>query len=264
MIYKGKTIWITGASSGIGKAMAIEISREKCRLILSGRDQEKLLETEDRCKKEGSQVQTIPFDLEDPISVQEAINSVISSNPMIDALFLIGGISQRALVKESSLEIDRRIMEVNFFSNVALSKAVLPLMLKNGGGQIAVASSIVGKFGFPYRSTYAASKHALHGFFESLMIEHIADQIKVSIILPGRVHTNISLKAMTAKGEEYGKLDDGQAHGMPVDAAAKKIISKLTAEKREIFVGGKELLMVHIKRFFPSLFFKIASKIKAT
>lgn len=264
MNFTGKTIWITGATSGIGKAMALQLSKHQCKLIISGRDASSLEETSTQCIAEGSQVQTVAFDLGTIDSVDKAIQEVLATNESIHGLYLVGGLSQRSLIAETPIQNDRKLMEVNFFANVALSKAVLPLMLRNGGGQIAVTSSIVGKFGFPYRSTYAASKHALHGFFESLRLEHLDDHIKVSLIILGRVQTNISLKAINASGESYGKMDDGQAGGIPAEEAARKILQGLKKEKKEILVGGKELLMVHIRRFFPGIFYKLAAKVKPT
>ena len=135
-------------------------------------------------------------------------------------------------------------------------------MIKNGGGQIAVTSSIVGKFGFPYRSSYSATKHALHGFFESLRAENKQNNIQVSIIIPGRVQTNISLNAINKDGKTHGKMDDGQDSGIPAEKAAKIICRNLKMHKKEILVGGKELLMVHIRRFLPRLYYYLSSRIK--
>jgi len=262
MNFTGKTIWITGATSGIGKAMALELAKNKCKLILSGRKLHALKEVEQECIKHGSTVQLAPFDLGKIEEIKSVAKEVLSSNTRIDCLFNVGGISQRSLVIEAGLEIDRNIFEVNFFGTIALTKAILPLMIKQGGGQIAATSSIVGKFGFPYRSAYSASKHALHGFFESLRAENVHNNISVSLIIPGRINTNISVNALNADGKNYGVLDDGQAFGMDKDKCARIIIRKLKAEKKEILVGGKELLMVHIRRFFPSLFYRMSSNIK--
>ena len=187
MQFNKKNIWITGASSGIGKAVALEISHEGASLILSGRNEKALSEVAEQCQKNGSNTLVVPFDLGNEKSVQEAAQKVLSENTKIDALYQFGGISQRSFVSETPLFVDRKIFEINYFGTIFLAKAVLPQMIKNGGGQIAVTSSIVGKFGFPYRSSYSASKQALHGFFESLRAENTANNIKVSIIIPGRI-----------------------------------------------------------------------------
>ena len=262
MNFSGKTIWITGASSGIGKAVAIEISREKAHLILSGRNEKALREVAEACLRNGSTAETIAFDLGDEASVNNAAQTVLSKTAGIDALYQFGGISQRSFVSETPLFVDRKIFEVNYFGAIALTKAVLPGMIKNRGGHIAVTSSVVGKFGFPYRSSYSASKHALHGFFESLQAENVNSNIRVSVIIPGRIKTSISINAIDRDGKSHSKLDEGQEKGMPAEESAKIICKKLKKEKKEILVGGKEIIMVHIRRFLPALYYKLASKVK--
>lgn len=262
MNFTGKTIWITGASSGIGKAVAVEISKAKAHLILSGRKEDALREVAGTCEQNGSTTAIIPFDLGDEKSVEAAGQKALSENPKIDCLYHFGGISQRSVVSETPLFVDRKIFEVNYFGTIALTKAVLPRMIENGGGHIAVTSSIVGKFGFPYRSSYSASKQALHGFFESLRAENVKQNIRVSMIIPGFINTNISVNAITKDGQAHAKLDENQEGGMAADRSAVIICKKLKKEKKEILVGGKELLMVHIRRFLPRLYYYMASRVK--
>ncbi len=262
MIFSEKNIWITGASSGIGKAVALAIAREKANLILSGRNETALDEVAAVCESLGSRTQVVSFDLGNEESVKKAAQKVLSGYKKIDALYHFGGISQRALVMETPLEVDRKIFEVNFFGTIALTKAVLPRMIENGGGQIAVTSSIVGEFGFPYRSAYSASKHALHGFFESLRAESKSTKIQVSIIIPGRIKTNISKNALNKNGKAHGKMDEGQQKGKTTEASAKIICRKLKKERKKILVGGTELLMVYIRRFFPSIYYYMSSTVK--
>lgn len=262
MLFNERTIWITGASSGIGKAVALEISHENARLILSGRNKKALKEVADECIKNGSTTQIVPFDLGIEKSVNEAAQKVLSENLKIDALYQFGGISQRSFASETPLFVDRKIFEINYFGTIALAKAVLPQMIKNGGGHIAVTSSIVGKFGFPYRSSYSASKQALHGFFESLRAENTKNNIQVSIIIPGRIKTNISVNAIDKEGKTHAKMDEGQDKGKTADATAKTIIRKLKRGKKEILVGGNEVIMVHIRRFTPALYYYLSSKVK--
>eukprot|EP00764_Aduncisulcus_paluster_P012113 gnl/Carplike_NY0171/506_a692_1482.p1 GENE.gnl/Carplike_NY0171/506_a692_1482~~gnl/Carplike_NY0171/506_a692_1482.p1 ORF type:complete len:238 (-),score=-0.32 gnl/Carplike_NY0171/506_a692_1482:20-733(-) len=233
MNFNKKTIWITGASSGIGKAVALEISVEKAHLILSGRNRDALQKVADECEKNGSTVIIVPFDLGDEESVNEAAKQVIAQQLKIDALYHFGGISQRSFVSETPLFVDRKLFEINYFGTIALTKAILPEMIKNGGGQIAVTSSIVGKFGFPYRSSYSASKHALHGFFESLRAENVRNNIRVSIIVPGRIKTNISINAINKDGKTHAKMDEGQDKGMSAERSAKVICRKLKQEKKK-------------------------------
>ncbi len=262
MGFTNKTIWITGASSGIGKAVAIELSKQHTHLILSDINKKGLLEVADICKKNSCTTQIIPIDLSDEKSVESAILQVTEKKLKIDSLYHFAGISQRSLVSETPLFVDRKIFEINFFGAIALTKAVLPEMIKNGGGQIAVTSSIVGKFGFPHRSSYSATKHALHGFFESLRAENKTNNIQVSIIIPGRVQTNISLNAINKEGKTHAKMDDGQNSGITAEKAAIIICRNLKKNKKEILVGGKELMMVHIRRFLPRLYYYMSSRIK--
>lgn len=262
MDFKGKTIWITGASSGMGKATAIELSKSKLRLIISDRDKDGLLETAFEIKKNGSEVRIEVLDMSNQDDILKIAEQVLSDGEAIHGIYQFAGISQRSLVLETPLDNDRKIMEVNFFGVITLAKAILPHMIKNGGGQMAIASSLVGKFGFPYRATYSASKHALHGFFESLLAENYENGIRISMIIGGRIQTNISKFALTKEGKEHGKMDDGQANGISPEMAAKQISRGLRKEKYEIPVGAKELNMLKIKRFLPSLAFKLARSIK--
>ena len=262
MIFTNKTIWITGASSGIGKAVALELSKQNTNLILSDINETGLIEVAKTCEKNNCTTLVVPIDLSNEKSVESAARTVLDKKLKIDGLYQFAGISQRSLVNETPLTIDRKIFEINFFGAIALTKAVLPEMINNGGGQIAVTSSLVGKFGFPYRSSYSATKHALHGFFESLRAENKQNNIKISIFIPGRVRTNISLNAITKDGKTYGKMDDGQENGISPEKAAKIICRGLKRDKKEILVGGKELIMVHIRRFFPGLYYYLSSRIK--
>jgi len=262
MKFTGKTIWITGASSGIGKAVALNLSNEKVHLILSGRKEGSLQKVASTCRERGSTTQIISFDLGNEKEVELSAIKALEEGAKIDCLYHFGGISQRSFVHETPLFVDRKIFEVNYFGTIALTKAVLPSMIEHGGGQIAVTSSIVGKFGFPYRSSYSASKQALHGFFESLRAENVKKNIRVSMIIPGRINTNLSLHALDKEGKSHSQKDSGLVSGMSTEKAAVIICKKLKREKKEILVGGKELLMVHIRRFMPSLYYYLSSRVK--
>jgi short-subunit dehydrogenase len=175
-----------------------------------------------------------------------------------------GGVSQRASAAETNMDVNRQLMEVNFFGNIALAKAILPIFQKQGSGQFLVVSSIAGKFGFHLRSIYSASKAALVGYYESLAMEEAKNGIHVSIAFPGKINTPISQRALTAAGEAHGQMDDNQANGMPVEHCVSEMLLGLAKKKREILIGGKELLAVYMKRFVPSLFWKIIPKQSAT
>lgn len=262
MQFNGKTIWITGASSGIGRAVALKLSKENTTLILSDIDENGLEAVALECRKNNCTAITAPMDLGNEKSVESVAMEVINKLQKIDCLYQFAGISQRSLVNETPLSVDRKIFEINFFGAIALTKAVLPVMIKSGGGQIAVTSSLVGKFGFPYRSSYSATKHALHGFFESLRAENHQYNIRVSIFIPGRVKTNISVNAITKDGKAHGKMDEGQDTGISPEKAARMIYNGLKKEKKEILVGGNELLMLHIRRFLPKLYYYLSTRLK--
>ncbi len=262
MDLRNKTVWITGAASGIGKAVSLQLSKEFTTLILSDIDEKGLAEVAELCGKNSCKTVVVPMDLGNENSIELAAKQVFNRNLKIDCLYQFAGISQRSLVSETPLFVDRKIFEINFFGAVSLTKAVLPEMIKNGGGQIAVTSSMVGKFGFPYRSSYSATKHALQGFFESLRAENVKNNIQVSILIPGRVRTNISVNAITKDGKPHGKMDEGQDKGITAEKAARIICRGLKKNKKEILVGGSELLMVHIRRFFPGFYYYLSSRIK--
>lgn len=264
MNFSAKTVWITGASAGMGAAVA-ELIAEKCsQLILSGRNLEALNKISAQLSRNGLSVYVIPFDLQDEGSVINAYNTVKKEALIVDALLQFGGLSHRSLALDTETDVERKIMEVNYFGTVKLAKLVLKDMIQQKAGLLAATSSIVGKFGFPYRSSYSAAKHALHGYFETIRAENVDNNIKVSIIIPGRVATNFSMHALLKDGAAHGKMDQGLENGISVESAAKKIVKSLEREKKEILVGGKELLMVHLRRWIPSLAYRLAAKVSPT
>lgn len=263
--YAGKTAWITGASSGLGEALSIQLAAAGCRLILSGRRRQTLENLAERCKEAGaSGCHILDFDLGSAVETSKALAAFDSINIPLHFLFCNGGVSQRALAHEARLEDDYRIMETNYFSHVRITKHLLPRMIQQGFGHIVVTSSITGKFGFPLRSAYAASKHALHGFYESLQIEQLKGPVRVTIACPGRVNTAISMHAITREGSAHNKMDAGQASGISAHKCAEIMLRATATQKKQIWIGGREILMVWIRQFLPVLFFRIASKIKPT
>jgi len=264
MDYKNKVVWITGASSGIGRALAHDFAKQKARLIISSYDKEELEVVANECKEYTEDITTLVFDLSKQDEVKKSAEDVLKKFDQVDVLVNNGGISQRSLVRETKVELDRKVMEIDYFAGITLTKAVLPGMLKNGYGHIVVTSSISGKFGFHLRSAYAATKHAIHGFYETLWIEERKNNIHVTIVCPGRVQTNISVHALEKDGKPHGKMDQGQAEGITPESCSRQIIAAMKKDKVEVLIGKKELLMVHIKRLFPGIFYKIVTKIKPT
>ena len=255
-------VWITGASSGIGKACAYRYASGGASLVLTSSSATKLAEVAADCRARGAEsVLVLPYDLSRHDGIEALVGQAWNAFGKIDILLCNAGISQRTTVEDTDDEIDRKIMEVNYFAPTAMARAILPLMLASGGGHIAVTSSIAGYFGFPLRCSYSASKHALYGFFETLRAEYHNKGIEVTIICLGRVQTDISLNALDKGGVRHGVMDPGQEGGISADKAARKIVRAIRRGRREVLVGGKELLMVYVKRFFPGLCAFIGSRI---
>lgn len=264
MKINNKTIWITGASSGIGRGLALEMSKYGTELILSARNVVELEKVKTECEQNGAKCIIQKIDLSNPQEIILATENIFSKIKNVDILVNNGGISQRAFSYETDIAVDRKIMEVNYFGSISLTKLVLPKMIEQKSGYIIAVSSIVGVFGFPLRSAYSASKHALHGFYETLYFELKQFNINVSIVLPGRVKTDVSKNALTKDGTKYGKMDDGQDSGISVEKCAKKIIKGINKNKKEMAVGGSELAMLFVKRRLPFIFNMIVNKIKPT
>ena len=258
---KNKVVWITGASSGIGLELALQYNKLGANVVISARRKEKLEETKQLCKFPDN-VQVLPLDLAVQDNFNELAAEVINQFGRIDILINNGGISQRSETHETSLEIDRKVMEVNYFGNIALTKAVLPYMRKQQFGVIVPISSLAGKFGFFLRSAYCASKHALHGFYETLRLEEIENNIQITIICPALIKTNISLEALDSNGKPTGLMDKNQETGMPADKCAEIIIKGVQKKKLEVLVGNGEENAVRVHNWFPNLFFKIIQKKK--
>jgi dehydrogenase/reductase SDR family protein 7B len=266
MYFKDKTVWITGASSGIGKALAIAFSKQHARLILSSRNEGKLNQVRDECRKHTKIVHVQPLDLEEYHLLPNIAKKVMEKFPKIDVLINNGGISQRSLAIDTSLAIDKRLMDINYMGTVALSKSVLPSMLRHDIGHIVTITSLVGKFGTPLRSSYAASKHALHGFFDSLRAElEIAEKdVKITLICPGYIRTKVSFNALTGDGSPQNSMDNATNNGLSPKAFAKKALNAIRKQKNEVYIGKKEVYGIYLRRFLPKVFDRMISKTKVT
>ena len=263
-MFENKVVWITGASSGIGEACAYQFAKEKACLILTALEEDLLQKVKEQCEQLGAICKILPYNLANLNNIPELVQNALLFWGKIDVMYNNAGISQRALTGDTLFDVDKKIMDVNFFAPVKITKELLPQMLKNNGGTIAVTTSISGKFGFPLRSAYCSSKHALYGFFETLHAEYYDKNIRVVFVCPGRVKTNISFYSLKHDGTQHSKMDDGQASGISPEKAAKKILKAIYRQKPEVLIGSKELLMVYIKRFFPCLSRKLVRKIKST
>lgn len=259
---KDKVVWITGASSGIGEALVYACDNEGAKIILSSRNEKELKRVLEKCTNRHLHM-LLPFDLGSLDNISLAVGRAIEVHKRIDILINNGGVSQRVYATDAELSLDRKIMEVNFFGTVALTKCVLPFMIDQGGGKIIIVSSIAGKFGFYLRSAYAASKHALHGFFESLRLELAEKNIKIMLVCPGKVKTNISLNAYTSESETHGKMDEAHTKGISPESCAQQILSGIKRDKLEIYVGNFDgRFALWMKRFFPTVFYHLLKKQK--
>jgi dehydrogenase/reductase SDR family protein 7B len=255
-------VWITGASSGIGAALAESLAARGARVVLSARRQDELEKVRARCARPDEHF-VLPMDMAGSDFTQ-ATADVLGRYGRIDVLVNNAGISQRSRVSETRLDVDRRIMEVNYFGVVGLTRAVLPVMQRQKAGQIVVISSLVGLISTPLRSTYAASKHALHGFFEALRAEEFDNGIRVLMVCPGAIATDVSLHALAADGREHGVMDPLQATGMPPADCAQQILRALEQGRDEVIVAGRERMAVTLFRHAPSLYRRLVRRLKVT
>ena len=250
MKFHNKVVWITGASSGIGEALAYAFAAEGAQLVLSARREQEL----NRVAKACGNAYVLPFDMLSVSEHADRVQDVVNTYGRIDYLVLNAGVSQRSFVKDTEFDVYRRLFEVNFFSIVSLTQAVLPVFTAQQSGVFVPIASVAGRISTPRRAAYGATKHALIGFFDSVRAEAFNDGIRVTTILPGYIKTNISLHAMNEKGEAYGKMDPNQAKGLDPNFTAQKILQAILAGKNEFFVGGfLEGFGLFMKRFFPSI-----------
>ena len=260
MDFKNKTVLITGGGSGIGEAMAYQYARKGTNVILTGRRIETLEKVQQNCIGLGVKSWCKTVDVEKPESIDELVAWVKSEGHQIDFLLLNAGISQRALTLETDISVDRRLMEVNYFGGIYLVKALKDMFIERGV-YIAVVSSVSGVFGFPVRSAYCASKHAIHGFYETIALEY--PQIKTTIIIPGRIHTEVSKNALDGNGKATGIMDPGQANGYDVNKCAKVAIRAIARGKHQKVIGGFDTIMVPFYKYVPWLFRLIARNVSA-
>ena len=264
MNFTNKVIWITGASSGIGKALALHLSTLNAKLILSARNEEKLEQVKQACEHSEA-IKILPLNLEDYSNFNAKVIEAVNWCGRVDILVNNGGISQRSLASKTSIEVDKRIMDINYLGTVALTKALLPYFIENKSGQFVVTTSIVGKIGTPLRSSYAASKHALHGFFDSLRAEVYEDQISVTLVCPGFVTTNVSKNALTGDGSPQQTMDKATQNGIAPAHFARLMAKAIQQEKEEVYIAGfKEKLAVFVKRLYPKLLSKMIRKLSVT
>ncbi len=261
MRFRNKVVWITGASSGIGEALAYAFSEEGAHLVLTARRQDRLQAVQDACKGEGK-VLLLPFDVTQLDCHPTMVGAVIEHFGQIDVLVNNAGVSQRSLIVETDFSVDRRIMELNYFSVISLTKHTLPYMLQREQGHLVVISSLLGKFSTPLRSAYCASKHALHGYFESLRAELYDKGIRVTMVCPGFVRTEVSQHALRGDGSEHGQMDPTIAKGLDPHKVAKRIVNAVAKRKEEVAIAGPEIIGLYLSKYAPGLFRKLIRRVR--
>jgi dehydrogenase/reductase SDR family protein 7B len=256
-IFGNKVVWITGASSGIGEALAYGFNNHNARIIISSRNIKDLEKVKSNCNKSDPNIKLLPFDLDDLDSIKESSNAALSFYGRIDYMVHNAGAALRDLAVDTVIEMDEKIMRINYFGPIQISKMILPSMIANRSGHFVVISSLSGKYGVPKLSAYAASKHALHGFFDSLRSEVHEYNIKITMIVPGIIKTNILKNAFKGDGSRYDNSMKAKEQWMSSDTCARIILKKVAGNKEEAVVGKSEIYSVYFRRFFPALYSKM-------
>ncbi|EMJ90552.1 SDR family oxidoreductase [Leptospira alstonii] len=263
--YKDKVVWITGASSGIGEELVKEAARRGAKIVLSARRSKELERVKKECGLTKTNSLVLPLDLEDYKKLKNLPKKVIDQFQKIDVLINNGGISQRSYTYETALDTYEKLMDVNYFGNIALSLAVLPILRRQKNGVIASISSVAGLFGVPLRSGYSATKAALTGFYEALRAENTNENVKVCLIYPGFIRTQISNNALKGDGSKQGKMDEVIEQGIAPDECARRILDGIATSKNKIVIAGRrEKIAIFIHKFFPGIFAKSIAKAKVT
>ncbi|NBP71876.1 MAG: SDR family oxidoreductase [Alphaproteobacteria bacterium] len=253
MRFRDSVVWVTGASSGIGEHLARLFHAEGAHVVLSARREDALSRVAEACDGPGDTM-ILPLDVTDETAIGTAAGQVSARFGRVDILVNNAGLTQRGRIAETSLDVYRRIMDVNFFGPLMLTKAVLPSMTERGSGRIVCVTSVAGKYGSPMRSGYNAAKHAAHGFFDSLREEVARHGIDVTLIVPGTVRTDVSLNALRGDGSLYGRMDPFLASGMDPADCAGRILDAVHARKREVLIAsGVARRNVWLKRLSPAL-----------
>lgn len=258
MHFKDKVIWITGASSGIGAELAKQFASQKAKLILTARNLEALTRIKEECAKQTS-CEILQADLQSS-DIETLCQQAIITFGHIDIVINNAGVSQRSFAVDTSMEVYRNLMEINFFAPIRITQALLPHFQERKRGHIVALSSIAGLMGFPLRTGYSAAKHAIHGYFESLQVEHQIPNFNVTIISPGRINTPISKSALTGDSSPHNQMDKGQLNGIPVEKCAALIINSIQKKRKHTIIAKEERILWWFWRFIPSLYYSFARK----
>lgn len=258
MDYSGKVAWITGASSGIGAALARELAGRGAHVVLSGRDKARLAEVAADC----GESLLLPFDVRDEAALAEATAKAIAWKGHVDIAFANAGISQRSRALKTDMQVYRDIIAVDLTAQIAFAQGLIGHMAERGSGALGFISSIAGKVGVPMRTAYCAAKFGLAGYADALRGELSQTGVTVHTIYPGSVATNVSRNALTAEGTRRGKSDPAIDNGIPAEVAAREMLDAIAAGTREIIVAeGGEKAMGELRRTPDALFDQVAAMV---
>ncbi|MBV7264692.1 SDR family NAD(P)-dependent oxidoreductase [Erythrobacter ani] len=258
MDYAGKVVWITGASSGIGAALARDAASRGAHLVLSGRNEGRLAEVAAQC----SETLTLPFDVRDDAALADATAKAISWKGGVDIAFANAGVSQRSRALKTDMQVYRDIIDIDLTAQIAFSQGLIGHMAERGSGALAFISSIAGKVGVPMRTAYSAVKFGLAGYGDALRAELSQTGVSVHVIYPGSVATDVARNALVADGNKRGRSDKVIDEGIPAADAAKAMLDGMAAGEREIIVAqGMEAGMGELRRTPDQLFDQIAGMV---
>ncbi len=261
MSFESQTVWITGASSGIGEALAHEWAGRGAKLILSGRDEARLASVADALDTE---TLTLPFDVRDETAMQQATGQAIAWTGNVDIFVANAGVSQRSQALKTDIQVYRDIIDIDLTAQIAATQALLPHMAERGSGRFVFISSIAGKVGVPMRTAYCAAKFGLIGYADALRAELSVKGVDVHVIAPGSIATNVSRNALSADGSKRGRSDDVIDNGIPPEEAAKTMVDAIAAGQREIIVArGMEEAMGEMRRTPDQLLDQVAAMVAA-
>jgi dehydrogenase/reductase SDR family protein 7B len=254
--FQNQVVWITGASSGIGEAMAKDFVKKGAKVILTARREDRLNTLANSLNSGRKEVcaKTLAADLSNLNSLPELAAQAILAFGHVDVLFNNAGVSQRGFVADTSFEIEHQMIKIDLLSPIALTKALLPHFIRRKSGRILVTSSLMGDLELPGNATYACVKHGINGYFYSLAYELEALGILVQVLQPGFVKTEVSLSSITSSGVAHGKMDSTHANAMSAEEFSAKVFPKIEAGRNSIFIAGKEGLAIYVRNWFPSIY----------
>lgn len=255
MHFKNKVVWITGASSGIGRELAVQLAREGAILILTSSNSAVLAAVQSQLE---AKTHILPYNLFDINGIESLVNDAIALEGGIDYVIQSAGISQRSLAEETTMEVYQKLMDINYFAPLAMTQAILPYFKTKSTGSMTVISSIAGLIGFPLRTGYCASKHAIKGYLETLQCELYKTNIHICLVYPGRINTPISRNALVGDGSQFGSTDENNEVGMDVSVCATRILKGISKRKKFIIIVKAERFLFWLWWFVPSLYYKVA------